>query len=192
MRTGAGSATMRAPMAGQHPSAPSAATRPPAPAPGCRPPCARSPSGASSRCTSCRCGRCRRVEFLAHRIVWCCLLVFAWLGCPRRTGRGARRAGEPGLAACACSARPLFISVNWLTYIWAVTHDHVIDASLGYFINPLLSVRAGRARARRAPQPDAEDRRRPRRRRACSTSRSSPGDRPGSRWCSPRASRCTG
>ena len=31
------------------------------------------------------------------------------------------------------------ISINWLTYIWAVNHNHVLDTSLGYYINPLMS-----------------------------------------------------
>ena len=35
------------------------------------------------------------------------------------------------------------ISLNWLTYIWAVNHDHVIDTSIGYYINPLMSVLFG-------------------------------------------------
>ncbi|MFG3757189.1 EamA family transporter, partial [Klebsiella pneumoniae] len=32
------------------------------------------------------------------------------------------------------------LAANWLTYIWAVNHDHVLEASLGYFINPLVVV----------------------------------------------------
>ncbi len=36
------------------------------------------------------------------------------------------------------------LSVNWLLYIWAVTHERVVEASLGYFINPLVSVLIGR------------------------------------------------
>jgi chloramphenicol-sensitive protein RarD len=35
------------------------------------------------------------------------------------------------------------ISVNWLAYIWGVTHDHVVETSLGYFINPLVTVLMG-------------------------------------------------
>ena len=37
----------------------------------------------------------------------------------------------------------LLLAVNWLVWIWAVTHGHVVDASLGYFINPLLNVAFG-------------------------------------------------
>ena len=37
----------------------------------------------------------------------------------------------------------LFISINWLTYIFAVNSNHIVDASLGYYINPLVSVLLG-------------------------------------------------
>jgi chloramphenicol-sensitive protein RarD len=45
------------------------------------------------------------------------------------------------LGAFAISA--LLLSGNWLTYIWSVTHGHVVDASLGYFITPLVNVLLG-------------------------------------------------
>lgn len=38
----------------------------------------------------------------------------------------------------------LLLSANWLTYLWAITHQHVLDASLGYFISPLVSIALGR------------------------------------------------
>jgi chloramphenicol-sensitive protein RarD len=82
------------------------------------------------------------VEFLAHRIVWCCLLVFAWLGVRGELGEVRAALANPA-SRVRLLGSALFISVNWLVYIWAVTHDHVIDASLGYFINPLLSVVIG-------------------------------------------------
>ena len=37
-------------------------------------------------------------------------------------------------------AASLFISINWYTYIWAVTHERVLEASMGYYINPIISV----------------------------------------------------
>jgi chloramphenicol-sensitive protein RarD len=43
----------------------------------------------------------------------------------------------------AFTASALLLSANWLTYIWSVTHGHVIDASLGYFITPLVNVLLG-------------------------------------------------
>ena len=40
-------------------------------------------------------------------------------------------------------AAAIIISLNWLTYIWAVNHNHVIDTSIGYYINPLVNVLFG-------------------------------------------------
>lgn len=82
------------------------------------------------------------LEIMAHRIVWCCLLVFAWLGVRGELGE-VRAVLADRVARTRLAASGLLISVNWLIYIWAVTNGHVIDASLGYFINPLLNVVLG-------------------------------------------------
>jgi chloramphenicol-sensitive protein RarD len=79
---------------------------------------------------------------LAHRIVWSCVFLAIPLAAPsRRTAllqalRDWRRLRPMVLAS-------LLISVNWLTYIWAVTTGHIVEASLGYYINPLLNVALG-------------------------------------------------
>jgi len=82
------------------------------------------------------------LQIMAHRIVWCCLLVFAWLAV-----RGELSAVRAALADPASrirlAASAALISVNWLIYVWAVTNGHVVEASLGYFINPLLNVVLG-------------------------------------------------
>lgn len=82
------------------------------------------------------------LEIMAHRIVWCCVLVFAWLGWRGEIGAVRDALANPGtryrLIATAC-----LMSVNWLVYVWSVGNEHVIDASLGYFINPLLNVMLG-------------------------------------------------
>jgi chloramphenicol-sensitive protein RarD len=81
-------------------------------------------------------------EIVLHRTVWSLVFVllllvvmrrFAWLG---EVLRQPRR-----LPAFALSA--LLLSGNWLMYVWAVNNGHVIDASLGYFINPLVYVLLG-------------------------------------------------
>lgn len=81
-------------------------------------------------------------EVLVHRVVWSFVLMamllairrqWAWLGPALRNPKV--------LGAFAASA--LLLSVNWLTYIWSVTHGHVVEASLGYFINPLVNVLLG-------------------------------------------------
>jgi chloramphenicol-sensitive protein RarD len=82
------------------------------------------------------------LEILAHRIVWSVLLLAGlttWLGRwpevvrPLATWRGR------GLL----SATTALITVNWGVYIWAVHAGRVLEASLGYFINPLVNVLLG-------------------------------------------------
>lgn len=81
-------------------------------------------------------------EVLAHRVVWCLLFVAVLLTARRQWGwlPGVLRRPRV-LAAFAASA--LLIAANWLVYIWAVFHGHVIEASLGYFITPLINVLLG-------------------------------------------------
>lgn len=82
------------------------------------------------------------VEILFHRIAWSLAVVLGVLAVQRRV---------PELAALVRHRRSLkllalaavFISINWLTYIWAVNNDHVVDAALGYYVNPLLTVALG-------------------------------------------------
>lgn len=79
-------------------------------------------------------------EILAHRVLWTVLLMAAVLAAGRRLGDLKRiRARGWGLLACASA----LISTNWLIYIYAVNSGHVVDAALGYFINPLVSVAIG-------------------------------------------------
>ena len=81
-------------------------------------------------------------EVLAHRIVWCLLLLLGLLGARRQWAwLGAVLRQPKVLGAFAASA--LLLSANWLTYIWSVNNGHVVDASLGYFITPLVNVLLG-------------------------------------------------
>ncbi|MET0288439.1 MAG: EamA family transporter RarD [Pseudoxanthomonas sp.] len=82
------------------------------------------------------------MQIIAHRIVWSALIVVGVLLATRgltwwRDVRVIPRA----LPLLALSS--VLIAFNWGLYIWAVTHGHVIEASLGYFINPLVSVLLG-------------------------------------------------
>lgn len=80
------------------------------------------------------------LEILAHRVVWSlgvlllALLVMGKLGWVRTAPRGK-------LAWLTLAA--VLVSFNWLLYIWAVNAGHVVETSLGYFINPLISVLLG-------------------------------------------------
>ena len=81
-------------------------------------------------------------EVLAHRIVWCLLVMLALLAWRRQWGwLGPVLRQKKVLAAFGASA--LLLSGNWLTYIWSVNNGHVIDSSLGYFITPLVNVLLG-------------------------------------------------
>ena len=79
------------------------------------------------------------LQTVAHRVIWCALFVVGYL-LIREGGSWLRKAlaGRRVLPMLAVSS--LLISTNWGIYIWAVTHGRVVDASLGYFINPLVSV----------------------------------------------------
>lgn len=82
------------------------------------------------------------LQIVAHRIVWSTLLVVAWL--LWKQGRGWLRAAlarPRAIWMLALSA--LLIGFNWSLYIWAVNAGHVVETSLGYFINPLLNVVLG-------------------------------------------------
>jgi len=80
------------------------------------------------------------VEVLAHRYIWTALFLVVVLIAARRLGDLRRLDRRTWLLLAAAS---VLIGINWGTYIFAVTNGHVIDAALGYFINPLVSVALG-------------------------------------------------
>ncbi|MDA0639237.1 MULTISPECIES: EamA family transporter RarD [Nonomuraea] len=82
------------------------------------------------------------VEILAHRMVWSLITVVAVLAVRRYWSWIKEIVRQPRkLALLALAA--LIITVNWGTYIYAVNTGHVVEAALGYFINPLVSVLFG-------------------------------------------------
>lgn len=81
------------------------------------------------------------IEVVAHRIVWSLALLLLWLGVLGQLGPLWRRLDARLLARLALAA--LLVSINWLTYVWAVTHGRTLDASLGYFLLPLFNVALG-------------------------------------------------
>lgn len=92
------------------------------------------------------------LEIVLHRSVWSLVFIFAVLAAMRRFAWLRDALARPRqLALFAISA--LLLSGNWLTYVWAVNHDHVIDASLGYFINPLVYVLLGYLVLHERPRP---------------------------------------
>lgn len=81
------------------------------------------------------------LQILAHRMVWSLafLLILLLL---RRQWKWLGQVRQPRVFfSFVLSA--LLLSANWLVYIWSVTNHHVIEASLGYFINPLVNIMLG-------------------------------------------------
>jgi chloramphenicol-sensitive protein RarD len=77
------------------------------------------------------------VEILAHRIVWSLLFLVGLLALTAGF-RWARRLDRRTLGLLSIAA--VLITVNWGVFIYAVNSDHVVETSLGYFINPLVTV----------------------------------------------------
>lgn len=90
------------------------------------------------------------LEVVVHRTVWSLVFVLGVLLVRRHWG-WIRLLQPRVLGAFALSA--LLLSGNWLTYVWAVQHQHVVDASLGYFILPLVNVALGYVFLRERPRP---------------------------------------
>lgn len=81
-------------------------------------------------------------QIIAHRIIWSTVLVVAWLLLSSGLGWWKAIAAQPrALPTLALSS--VAIAFNWGLYIWAINAGHVIETSLGYFINPLVSVVLG-------------------------------------------------
>jgi chloramphenicol-sensitive protein RarD len=79
------------------------------------------------------------LEILAHRIAWSAAFMLLLVSGRRAWGDVAAQLRARGAVARLALTATL-ISVNWIIYIWAVNAGHVLDASLGYFVNPLVSV----------------------------------------------------
>lgn len=81
-------------------------------------------------------------EILAHRILWSLVTMVVLLAALRRYAWIPAALAQPrALARFALTAS--LISLNWVLYIWSINAGHTVDASLGYFINPLVNVLIG-------------------------------------------------
>jgi chloramphenicol-sensitive protein RarD len=82
------------------------------------------------------------LEILAHRVVWSLVVVIAILVVQRNWRWIRELLHQPGrLGLMALGA--ILIATNWGVYIWGVNHGEVVETSLGYFINPLVTVLLG-------------------------------------------------
>jgi chloramphenicol-sensitive protein RarD len=79
---------------------------------------------------------------LVHRVFWSLLFLLAILAARRQWRWLADVARRPTVLG-AFLASSVLLSINWLTYIWSVANGHVVDASLGYFMTPLVNVALG-------------------------------------------------
>lgn len=81
-------------------------------------------------------------EILMHRVIWSSAFIFLLVLVTKKWRVLVQLCQQPKIIAkLAVSA--IFLGVNWLLFIWAVNNNHLLDASLGYFINPLFNVVLG-------------------------------------------------
>jgi chloramphenicol-sensitive protein RarD len=82
------------------------------------------------------------LQLLGHRIVWSfffMILLVLFL----RQGKAFRSEISAPRILLVYGAASVFLAINWLTYVWAVNAGYIVETSLGYFINPLLSMLLG-------------------------------------------------
>lgn len=91
-------------------------------------------------------------EVILHRSVWSLAVVWVALVAMRRTAWVRPVLGDARLLG-RFLASALLLAANWTTYVWAVNHGHVLEASLGYFINPLVNVALGAVFLHERPRP---------------------------------------
>jgi chloramphenicol-sensitive protein RarD len=82
------------------------------------------------------------LEVLVHRAIWALVFVVLVLGGQRRLSLLVRAWRTPR-AVRSVVASATVLSVNWFVFVWSVSNGHTVDASLGYFINPLFSIALG-------------------------------------------------
>ena len=82
------------------------------------------------------------LEVVAHRTAWGFVAVALWLTLRRRWGEVRAAVRRPRVVAALAGSGVLIVA-NWLLYVWAVIHGHIVESSLGYYINPLVNVTLG-------------------------------------------------
>jgi chloramphenicol-sensitive protein RarD len=82
------------------------------------------------------------LQLISHRILWSFFALAVVILLTQRWKEFRQAVFAPGVLRLYTAAA-LLIGINWLTYVWAVNAGHIVETSLGYFINPLLSVLIG-------------------------------------------------
>ena len=81
------------------------------------------------------------IQLIGHRILWSFLLLFAVILFTRQWDEFRKTINAKVIRIYTIAA--ILIGINWLVYVWAVNANYIVETSLGYFINPLLSVLLG-------------------------------------------------
>jgi chloramphenicol-sensitive protein RarD len=81
------------------------------------------------------------IQLIGHRIIWSFLLLVIFIFFTKQWTefRATVKSGVLGIYTIAA----ILIGINWLVYVWAVNASYIVETSLGYFINPLISVLLG-------------------------------------------------
>lgn len=82
------------------------------------------------------------LEILSHRVIWSFFLLAALLHFGRHW-RSVRDIIKNKTKMMFLVSTAILVGANWLIFIWAVNSNHMLDASLGYYINPLINVLLG-------------------------------------------------
>lgn len=82
------------------------------------------------------------IEILMHRVVWSFLFLIPFV-LLNNCGDELKAVFKSPRTLLILVITTLLVATNWLVFIWAVNHDHVLQTSLGYYINPLLSIVLG-------------------------------------------------
>jgi chloramphenicol-sensitive protein RarD len=82
------------------------------------------------------------LEIVSHRAVWSLLFCLLALGYRKKIIATIKILKVPGIFIRLFFAA-ILVSINWLTYIWAVNHGHIVESALGYYINPLIIIAYG-------------------------------------------------
>ncbi|WP_460890602.1 EamA family transporter RarD [Promicromonospora xylanilytica] len=82
------------------------------------------------------------IEIVAHRVVWSLVFCLAALAVMRQLGAFRDALRSPRILGTLATATVLIV-INWVVYVYAVLTDRVLDAALGYFINPVITVLLG-------------------------------------------------
>ncbi len=81
-------------------------------------------------------------EILAHRVIWSCVIVFVLIILLRYTG-ALKKVLQSPKTLMAMLVSTLLIGLNWGTFIWGIQNNKMLSASLGYYINPLITILLG-------------------------------------------------